>query len=77
MRRSALALGDEGLRVARALGQLDLRHAHLLAGRFQDGPQELVIAVVGLSTIARRRAGHCTLESALDSHQYNCSMVIG
>ncbi|MNN80269.1 hypothetical protein D3C81_1969860 [compost metagenome] len=33
----ALALGDEGLRISQALGQLDLRHAHPLTGRLQDG----------------------------------------
>lgn len=44
---AALALGHEGLSVPKTLSQLDLRHAHSLAGRLEDGQQELVVGVMG------------------------------
>ena len=42
-----VALGNEGLGVFKALGQLDLRHAHALTDCLEDGQQELIVGVVG------------------------------
>lgn len=44
---ATLTLGHEGLGVSKTLRQIDLRHTHALAGRLENGQQELVVGVVG------------------------------